>query len=143
MKMSKFNDFSLQKKITMVYIFANIFIIIANFVFLFGINRMSTELEQVYQGNLNLNILSEKLSKVQSSMTEYLSGRTSEALENCYRSEQEYATMVEELSNDVSDVTFLRMERDIKKMSQQYLEVANQTIEAKEHNALSQSQLSI
>lgn len=128
---NKFREYSPQKKGTVVYVLASIFILIANFIFLLGTNRMAARLEQVYESNLELNNLSEYLDGVQSSMTEYLSGRSSEGLENYYRSEQEYAALVEELSDTVSNVSFQRMERDIKVMSGQYLEAASQAIEAK------------
>ena len=53
----RFYDFSLQGKISSIYILANIFVLLANFVLLFGINSMSQELEKVYQENLTLNEL--------------------------------------------------------------------------------------
>lgn len=128
---NKFRNFSLQGKITSIYIVANVFILIANMVLLVGINSMSSEMEKVYQENLTLNALTEGLHAVQDNMTEYLNVKTSEALENYYRSEQQYSSMIQELSDDVSSVTFVRMERNIRNMSEQYLDAAAQTIEAK------------
>ena len=127
----KFRNFSLQGKITSIYIVANVFVLLANLVLLIGINSMSKEMEKVYQENLTLNALSEGLHAVQDNMTEYLNVKTTESLENYYRSEQKYASMIQELSDEVSSVTFVRMERNIQNMSEQYLEVAAQTIEAK------------
>jgi len=131
MRHKKFRDFSMQAKISSIYIIANVFVLLANMVLLFGINSMSNELEKVYQENLTLNMLSENLNAVQDSMTEYMNNKTTEALENYYRSEQNYNTMVQELTDDVSSVTFKRMERNIKNMSEQYLILTSQTIEAK------------
>lgn len=127
----KFRAFSLQGKITSIYIVANVFVLLANLVLLIGINTMSKEMEKVYQENLTLNELSEGLHAVQDSMTEYLNVKTSESLENYYRSEQEFSTMIQELSDEISNVTFIRMERNIRNMSQQYLNASAQTIEAK------------
>lgn len=127
----KLRTSSLQGKITSVYIVANVFVLLVNLVLLFGINSMSNEMEKVYQDNLILNALSESLHSVQESMTEYLNVKTSESLENYYRSEQEFSELVEELDDTVSSLTFVRMERNIKNMSEQYLEAAAQTIEAK------------
>ncbi len=131
MNKRRFRDFSLQAKITSIYIAANVFVLLANMVLLFGINSMSNELEKVYQENLTLNTLSENLNAVQDSMTEYLNNKTTEALENYYRSEQNYNAMVQEMTEEVSSVTFKRMERNIKNMSMQYLTLTSQTIEAK------------
>ena len=127
----RFYDFSLQGKISSIYILANIFVLLANFVLLFGINSMSQELEKVYQENLTLNELSEGLTSVQENMTEYLNVKTTEALENYYRSEQDFYAQVQNISSDISSVTFKRMERNIRNMSQQYIDAVGQTIEAK------------
>ena len=126
----KWHSRSLQFKISSLYILANLFVFMVNMVLLIGINRMSNELEKVYQENLTLNVLSESLNGVQDSMTEYLSSKTSESLENFYRNEQAYNAMIMELTDDVSSVSFERMERNIKSMSEQYLVMANQTIES-------------
>ena len=126
----KWHSRSLQFKISSLYILANLFVFMVNMVLLIGINRMSNELEKVYQENLTLNALSESLNGVQDSMTEYLSSKTSESLENFYRNEQAYNAMIMELTDDVSSVSFERMERNIKSMSEQYLVMANQTIES-------------
>lgn len=128
---NKFRSLSLQAKISSIYVLANVFVLFANLVLLFGINSMSNELEKVYQENLTLNSLSESLNAVQDNMTEYLNSKTTESLENYYRSEQAYNMMIQELTDDVSSVTFKRMERNIRNMSEQYLEMANQTIDAK------------
>lgn len=127
----KFRDLSLQAKISSIYILANVFVLFANLILLFGINSMSNELEKVYQENLTLNSLSESLNAVQDSMTEYLNSKTTESLENYYRSEQAYRSMIQELTDDISGITFKRMERNIKNMSEQYLDMVNQTIDAK------------
>lgn len=127
----KFRDLSLQAKISSMYILANVFVLFANLILLFGINSMSNELEKVYQENLTLNSLSESLNAVQDSMTEYLNSKTTESLENYYRSEQNYYSMIQELTDDISGITFKRMERNIKNMSEQYLDMAGQTIDAK------------
>ncbi|MFQ8980286.1 MAG: hypothetical protein ACLR6I_06835 [Waltera sp.] len=100
-------------------------------ILILGINSMSSEIDMVYQGNLRLNELSDALTAVQDSMTEYLDSKTSDSLEEFYRSEQIYAQMVQGLSDDVTEVAFRRMERSIRHMSEEYLDLVSQTIEAK------------
>ena len=128
---NKFRNLSLQAKISSIYVLANVFVLLANMVLLIGINNMSNELEKVYQENLTLNSLSESLNAVQDNMTEYLNSKTTESLENYYRSEQDYNSKIQELTDDITGITFKRMERNIKHMSEQYLDMTNQTIEAK------------
>lgn len=128
---NKWKNLPLQGKISGIYILANLLILVVNVLLLVGINRMTNEIDMVYQGNLHLNELSDALSDVQDNMTSYLSVKTTDALENYYRSEQTYREMIQEMQEDVTGVSFDRMERNIKNMSEQYLSAVSQTIEAK------------
>lgn len=127
----KFQNLSLQVKISSIYILANLLIFIVNIGLLIGIHNMSGELDMVYQKNLFLNELEESLHTVQDNMTNYLSAKTSDSLENYYRSVQVYTQLLDELCEDISGVSTGRMEHNIKHMSEHYLEQVSQTIEAK------------
>ena len=129
--MNKFLNRPLQFKIISVCIFANLIIFVVNIFMILGINNMSKDMEMVYQDNLSLNRLSEALTEVQDSMTEYLSSKTSESLEEYYRDAQAFSDLAQALNDNVTDLTFSRMERNIRYMSQNYLEEVAQTIEAK------------
>lgn len=131
MKFHKLSSISLQVKISSVYILTNLLVMIVNIILLLGINNISNRLDMVYQDNLHLNELSDALMVVQDNMTDYLSSKTSDSLENYYRSEQDYRTMMAELNEEITGVSFDRMERNIKNMSEDYLEEVSQTIEAK------------
>ena len=128
---SKWRSLSLQGKISGIYILANIIILIVNIILLIGINSMTDEIDMVYQENLHLNALSDALTDVQDNMTAYLSVKTTDALEDYYRSDQTYRDMIQELHDEVTGRSFDRMERNIKKMSYKYLDAVSQTIEAK------------
>ena len=129
--MNRFWDLPLRKKISSVYILANILVFVVNIFLIIGINSMSVEMDMVYQDNRTLNELSAALDRVQDSMTAYLDAKTSDSLEEYYRSDQEYSVLVQKLGDEVTDMSFDRMERNIKKMSENYLEIVRQTIEAK------------
>lgn len=129
--MNKFRSLPLQAQISMIYIFANLLVFVINIILLMGINNMSGEMDTVYQGNRHLNELSMALEDVQDSMTDYLNAKTSDSLEDYYRSEQSYREMVQELNQDVTGVNFSRMERNIRYMSENYLDLVGQTVEAK------------
>lgn len=129
--MNRFRSLPLQAKISLIYIFTNLLVFVINIILLMGINSMSGEMDMVYQGNLHLNELSVALEDVQDSMTDYLNAKTSDSLEEYYRSEQDYREMVQELNEDVTGVSFSRMERNIRYMSENYLELVGQTVEAK------------
>ena len=122
---------SLQGKMSCIFILANTLVFLAT-ILLFGeINSMSREMDMVFKDNMHLNELSDALTAVQDSMTDYLNAKTSDSLEEFYRNEQAYAGMIEELNDRIVGTAFLRMERSIRYMSQEYLEVVEQTIEAK------------
>lgn len=131
MKIRKKTSASLQFKISSIYILISLFVMLVNMVLMIGINNMSNRLDAVYQDNLHLNELTEALTAVQTDMTDYLNAKTSDSLEDYYRSEQNYRNMVAELNEEITSISFDRMERNIKYMSGSYLESVEQTIEAK------------
>ena len=126
--MNKFMNLSLQIKISMIYLFTNLLIFVINLFLMIGINNMSVDMEMVYQDNRYLNDLSEALTNVQDNMTEYLSAKTTDSLENYYRSAQAYSNLADELDDKITDLPFSRMERNIKNMSQNYLDSVSLTM---------------
>lgn len=130
-KLHVLSNLSLQVKISSIYILTNLLFCLVNLLLILGINRMSGEMEMVYRDNLNLNELSEALDSIQSSMTDYLNAKTSDSLEEYYRNSQNYMLLLEELTDEVNGISFDRMKRNIRHMSGQYLEIADQTIDAK------------
>ena len=129
--MTKFLNRPLQCKIISVCVFANVIIFLVNIFLIVGINSMSKDMELVYQDNRSLNELAEALTRVQDSMTGYLSSKTSESLEDYYREAQNFSDLTQALNNSVTDLSYSRMERNIRNMSQNYLDEVAQTIEAK------------
>ena len=129
--MNRFLDRPLQYKIVSICVIANLIIFVVNIFLLLGINSMSKEMELVYQDNRYLNQLTNALSDVQDSMTEYLSSKTSDSLKAYFNSAKSFLILTEELDDRVTDLSFGRMERNIKYMSQNYLEEVSLTIDAK------------
>lgn len=128
---NKFWNLPLRKKISLVYIFANVLIFIVSIILIYGINGMSVKMDMVYQENRELNELSLALDGVQDSMTQYLKAKTSDDLEEYYICDQRYDSLIQELNTEVTDMSFDRMEKNIREMSEDYLSVVRQTIEAK------------
>lgn len=126
-----FKGLSLQAKMVLISLFANLLVFAVNAVMLLGIKTMSDKMDLVYQDNIYLNELSVALDSVQECMGGYLNTKTSDDLEDYYRSEQNYREKIIELNDSVSSETFVRMERNIKHMSEQYLEEVTATIDAK------------
>ncbi|MDE7178322.1 MAG: histidine kinase [Lachnospiraceae bacterium] len=129
--MNRPRNVSLQFKISSIYIVTNLLVAMVNIILLLGINNMSKRLDTVYQDNLHLNEFSDVVDAVQDHMTNYLNTKTTDSLENYYRSEQQCRNMVADLNEKVTGRAFDRMERNIRHMSEYYLEEVGQTIEAK------------
>lgn len=129
--MNRRRNVSLQFKISSIYIVTNLLVMMVNVVLLIGINSMSRRLDTVYQDNRHLNEFSDAVSAVQDDMTDYLNAKTTDSLENYYRSEQICQNMVADLNEEVTGRSFDRMERNIRHMSEYYLDEVAQTIEAK------------
>ena len=114
--MNRFLDRPLQYKIVSICVFSNVIIFVVNIFLLLGINSMSTEMEMVYQDNRHLNRLSNALNDVQDSMTEYLRSKTSDSLKTYFSSAGVFSDLTKELDDRVTDLSFGRMERNIKNM---------------------------
>lgn len=127
----KFRIVSLQAKLSFIFLSASFLVFIVNIALIVGINNMSSELESVYFNNLKLNELSESINDIQEAMTDYLNTKTSDSLEQYYRSEQEYSALLRELNTCITDDKYDRMERSIRKMSEDYLVHTDLAIEAK------------
>lgn len=130
-RMKRIHDISLQTKIALTLVTTSFIIFIVNLFMYININNMVSRLDAVYQGNVKLNELGEALADVQISMTAYLNTKSSDSMEDYYRSEQNYRALAEELNNTISNDSQLLMERNIRYMSENYLELTNQTVEAK------------
>ncbi len=129
--MNRFMNLPLRRKIIIIYMLANILIFIVNTLLILGINSMSGEMELVYKDNRQLNAISDALVNVQDSMTTYLSSKTTDSLEEYYRSAQTLQNLAEEMGDQVTDIPFSRMQRNIRNMITDYLDEVSQTVEAK------------
>ncbi len=128
---TKYHDLPIQIKMTVVYVVASLLVLIVNLTLLLATNTLLARLESTYQDNLNLNEIEISLNQVQSTMTEYLNVKTTDALENYYKAESDYRNKIAALDTTVTNSVYSRMERNIKFMSEEYLNEVEQTIEAK------------
>lgn len=128
---TKLRNMPLQTKMMFISLVVNMFVLAINFILLAGINNMSNRIDSVYQANIQLNELNASLNNVQDSMTEYLNTKTSDSLENYYRSVDVFSGMCQELPSDITEKPLYRRERSIKNMAERYINETEQTIEAK------------
>lgn len=122
---------TLQQKLTTVFVLTSVIILAVNLYMYTIVNEMTGKVEQVYVSNVRLNVLAETLDDVQESTEEYLNTKSSEAMEAYYRSEQDYRELMEELNQQTVDDEKLLMEKHIYHLSESYLKVEAEIIQAK------------
>ena len=89
------------------------------------------KLDEVYATNVSLNELTECLENTQEEVVDYLNTKSSDSLENYYRYVQQYNDMLEQLNGTIVDNEMKILEKNIKNMSETYLMLADETIQAK------------
>jgi two-component system sensor histidine kinase YesM len=127
----KLQSITIQTKLITVFILTALLILIVNLFMYSHINRMMKKLEEVYLSNIRLNQLEDTLTKIQTSLSAYLNTKTSISMEDYYRYEQDYRNLIYDLNGNVTNNTMDVMERNIKRMSENYLHITDQAIEAK------------
>ncbi len=115
----------LEIAVTAVVLFASNLFIYAQ------INQMVERMNSVYMSNVNLNELSDALTNVQNFMYKYLQVKDSESLTDYYRSEQDYRKLLDGLNVLVTDNPVQLLEKNIRNMSDSYLAVTDETVQAK------------
>lgn len=130
-KVWRWRDLSLVTKVLIQVATVALLLFIINIFMYWQVNQAMQSLDQVYASNVNLTELSETLEAVQADMYSYLSVKTSDSLENYYRSEGNYRSLLEQLNEQVMENPVKLLERNIRKMSETYLDYTAETIQAK------------
>ena len=122
---------SIQTRLSGVMLLVLVFALGIN-VFIFKqIHTAVTRIDAVFSSNTAVNELSESLEQVESTVYEYLNTKSTQALENYYRYEQNYKNLIEELNDRNLDNEVKMLEKNIRRMSESYLEQTNETVQAK------------
>ncbi len=131
MLQNKWNNASMQIKLTVSFTFTLIIILFMNIFMYMNVNSMIARVDEVYVSNVNLNELSEALQIVQNSMRAYLDTKSSDALDAYYRADQEYRELLGGLSTRITNNRMEIMEKNIQAQSETYLDVVYETVQAK------------
>ena len=78
--MNRLAKLSIRLKMLLVFIITTLIILLSNLFMYVNVNHMVDRLDEVYLSNISLNELADTLTEVQSSMTDYLNTRTSDAM---------------------------------------------------------------
>jgi len=124
-------NLAIQTKLIFVFIFTSIIVFGVNVFVYLNLNQMINKIDEIYGSNVSLNELAETLSDVQISMTDYLNTKSSDAIEQYYRSEQNYNNLINNLNVTTTNSDMRLMEKSIKNMSDTYLGITNETVQSK------------
>lgn len=126
-----FGRLSIQTKLIMMFTLTATLMFLINIVLYTEINSSMRQLDEVYATNVSLNELTECLEKTQEEVVEYLNTKSSDSLENYYRYVQQYRDMLTQLNDSIVDNEMKILEKNIRSMSETYLELTDETIQAK------------
>ncbi len=121
----------LRKKMILVFCLPTILLFMVNMTLYLGTNRMLNSLDAVYASNNSLNDLSEALDNLQVSTSGYLGTKTSDALEQYYIAEQDFANLLDKFDANKDDNEGRVLERNIRIMSSNYITLTSQAVESK------------
>ncbi len=122
---------TLRQKLIALFIVTSCFVVIVNLYTYASISRMLQRVEKVYTSNVSLNELSDGLDALQNATLDYLQTKGSDAMEQYYRSEQDYRELLEMLNRKATDNEILLTEKNIYGLSQSYLSMLDEIIQAK------------
>lgn len=133
MKLKKFRwkNLSLASKMLMEVGVIAVLLFGINLSFYFQINDSIGKLERVYASNVDVTQLAENFEKVQDSVYNYLKVKSSDSLLDYYESEAQYREQLEKLNGENIDNSVKILEKKILKMSETYLQSAEETVSAK------------
>lgn len=122
---------SIRRRLVLVFVFTSGIVFFANMFMYYNINKSIGTIDEIYVSNVGLNELLDALTDVQDYVYEYLNTKSTEALENYYRSEQNYRDLINGLKGDITDNDMLLTQKNIKNMSETYLVLMADTVDAK------------
>lgn len=127
----RWKDVPLGRKVLLAVVSIMLLMLGINIILYSQVNKTIRRMDTVYSSNVDLTELSDSLSAVQESLYAYLSVKTSDSLENYYRSEQTYRNLLEKLGSQISSNPTMLLERNIRRMSESYLALAEEAVSAK------------
>jgi CHASE3 domain sensor protein len=129
--LEKFINLPLRTKLVLVFAITMMMVGFVNVYMHISINRVVSNIDKVYASNISLNQLMDTLDDVQNNMFRYLNTKSTSALNDYYLSEQSYSEQIESLNDQPTDNALKLAEKNIRSISEQYLELAADAVAAK------------
>ena len=121
---------SVQGRILLTSIITSLIISMINIYLFVNINAVIGRINRIYMSNVVINDIFSSLGDVQDSLTAYLNTRSSDAMEEYFRTEQDYHNKLMELE-PLSDSEATMLQRNIVNLSETYIEYADAAVQAR------------
>ena len=131
MKRIRWKDLSLVSKIVIEVGMIAVLLFAMNMVFYVRINNSMQKMDNVYASNAELTELSQVFEKVQDNVHDYLKVKSSQVLLDYYQNEAKYRNQLEKLNEENINDSVKLLERNIRRMSETYLDCTAETVAAK------------
>ena len=131
LKESLFVRDSIQNRLSFAMVVVMVFVMCINFFIFEQIHTGVDRIDAVFSSNAAINDLSDTLNKLEGTVYEYLNTKGSKSLENYYRYEQDYRELLDEFNDRNVDSEVKMLEKNIRRMSESYLDQTNETVQAK------------
>ena len=122
---------SIQNRLSFAMVVVMVFVMCINFFIFEQIHTGVDRIDAVFSSNAAINDLSDTLNKLEGTVYEYLNTKGSKSLENYYRYEQDYRELLDELNDRNVDSEVKMLEKNIRRMSESYLDQTSETVQAK------------
>lgn len=127
---------SIQTRLIVTFLFSTIIIFFVNMYMYLNLNQMIKRIDAIYVSNGELNTLQNGLNQVQSSLSAYLSTMSANDGAVYYKSCEDYRRVVSGFNTDIVNNESLIMEKNLVNMSESYLTLTDEVIEAKKDRDL-------
>lgn len=122
---------SIQTRLSLAMVLVMLFVVCINFFIFEQIHSGVDRIDAVFSSKAAINDLSDTLNKLEGTVYEYLNTKGTKALENYYRYEQDYRQLLDELNDRNVESEVKMLEKNIRRMSESYLEQTSETVQAK------------
>ena len=126
-----FRNLKLRHKLVLVFLLTSLASLGINIFVYVNLNVALGKMDAVYSSNMSLNSIAESLDKIHMSLTGFLETKGTDELEAYYKYSQEITRQLYDLNNTATDNTSKLTERNIRKMTDSYLSVAESAVAAK------------
>ena len=127
----RFINLPLRTKLVLVFAFTMFMVAFVNVYMHISINNVVGTIDKIYASNVSLNQLMASLDDVQTNMFRYLNTKSTSALNDYYLSEQSYSEQIESLNDRATDNELKLTEKNIRNISEEYLQLAASAVAAK------------